>query len=71
MKIYNIGNYRVHLSNKKKPESNYSKFIVYKNGVKGDLDGGYLRWENEDVIVPRLTKVLKERDNLDAGKENI
>ena len=71
MKIYNIGNYRVHLSNKKKLESNYSKFIVYKSGVKGDLDGGYLRWENEDVIVPRLTKVLKEWDNLDVGKENI
>lgn len=44
MKIYNIGNYRVHLSNKKR-NSSWSKFIVYKDEVKGDLGGGYLRWE--------------------------
>ena len=61
MKIIKINNYRVHLNNKKKPDSKYSKFIVYKDGVKGDLDGGYLKWEEESCIIPRLTKILQEK----------
>lgn len=60
MRIIKIDNYRVYLNNKKKT-SNWSKFIVYKDGIEGDLDGGYLKWEDESCIIPRLTKILKEK----------
>ena len=60
MRVIKINSYRVHLNNKKK-NSNWSKFIIYKDGVKGDLDGGYLKWEDESCIIPRLTKILKEK----------
>ena len=59
MKIIKINNYRVHLKNKKKPGSKYSKFIVYENGVKGDLDGGFLRWDSIDDATDKLHKILK------------
>lgn len=59
MKVIKINNYKIHLNNKKKPDLKYSKFIVYKNGVKGDLDGGYLKWDSIDDATDKLHKILK------------
>ena len=59
MKIYRIDNYKIHL-NKKKERSCGSIFTVYKNNTRGKIGDGFLRYESEEQIEPRLKRLLEE-----------